>query len=179
LLEEGFEDRCMKNWSGNKSRFSDQNYALHIWHECLRLLRQYLRGWNANRIKESKAIKKELLSRLEQLDEIDLGHPKGGGPGRRDISWKQNWNKFTMRRRYFGSRGVLKSGYSWRCQHKFFFHASANGRKRKTMICSLEAGSEIISDKKEISLHIVQFYKNLFGAGVFIWQRVFGAGKNN
>jgi hypothetical protein len=47
------------------------------------------------------------------------------------------------------------------------------------MICSLEAGSEIISDKKEISLHIVQFYKNLFGAGVFIWQQVFGAGKNN
>jgi hypothetical protein len=103
----------MKNWSGSKSKFSDQSYALDVWHECLCLLMQYLRGWNANRIKESKTIKREILSRLEQLDENDLGHPKGGDPGRRDINWKQNWNKYTMRRRYYDSRGVLRSGYSW------------------------------------------------------------------
>jgi hypothetical protein len=47
-----------------------------------------------------------------------------------------------------------------------YFHTFANGRKRKTKICSLWSEDGTMTNQKEISRHIVQFYKNLFGSGV-------------
>jgi hypothetical protein len=46
-----------------------------------------------------------------------------------------------------------------------FFHACANGRKKKTRICALESEEGIITDQIAIEKHIVAFYKKLFGAG--------------
>jgi hypothetical protein len=43
-----------------------------------------------------------------------------------------------------------------------YFHTCANGRRRKTRICSLESEEGVISDQKEICGHIVDFYKKLF-----------------
>jgi hypothetical protein len=59
-----------------------------------------------------------------------------------------------------------------------FFHSSANSRRRKTRICSLETENGIISEQQDICKHIVEFYKNLFGSspptgahlGVDFWQ---------
>jgi hypothetical protein len=45
-----------------------------------------------------------------------------------------------------------------------FFHRSANGRRRKTKICSLESDQGLISDIQDIKTHVVSFYKHLFGA---------------
>jgi hypothetical protein len=35
---------------------------------CLNLSRQYLRGWNANKIRDSKKEKKDILQKLEEMD---------------------------------------------------------------------------------------------------------------
>jgi hypothetical protein len=45
-----------------------------------------------------------------------------------------------------------------------FFHACANGQHRKSRICSLEIEREI-SNQSDIAAHVVEFYKQLFGAG--------------
>jgi hypothetical protein len=45
-----------------------------------------------------------------------------------------------------------------------FFHSSANGRKRKTRIYSMETDSGVITEQADISKHIVKFYKELFGS---------------
>jgi hypothetical protein len=44
------------------------------------------------------------------------------------------------------------------------FHTSANGRMRKTRICSLETDNGIITEQTDISKHIVELYKGLFSS---------------
>jgi hypothetical protein len=45
-----------------------------------------------------------------------------------------------------------------------YFHASVNRRRRKTRICALENEGEIISGMEALKLHVVDFYKKLFGS---------------
>jgi hypothetical protein len=45
-----------------------------------------------------------------------------------------------------------------------FFDMCTNGRRRKSRICSLDTSEEIITDQKEISPQVVDFYKKLFGS---------------
>jgi len=40
-----------------------------------------------------------------------------------------------------------------------YFHKCANGRKRKSMITSLEDGDNILTDQEELRAHIIDFYK--------------------
>jgi hypothetical protein len=47
-----------------------QRYSIDIWHGCLNLTRQYLRGWNANKVRDNKKAKKEILDKLRELDEM-------------------------------------------------------------------------------------------------------------
>ena len=47
-----------------------------------------------------------------------------------------------------------------------FFHQFANGRRRKNTISFLNSDSREIRGQKEITDHIVGFYKNLFGPSV-------------
>ena len=44
-----------------------------------------------------------------------------------------------------------------------FFHKSANGRKRKSIIHSLEDEGVSFSEQAELREHITQYYKKLFG----------------
>jgi hypothetical protein len=45
-----------------------------------------------------------------------------------------------------------------------FFHASANGRRRKIRICSLETNTDLITSQEEIKVHVVEFYNNCLEA---------------
>jgi hypothetical protein len=47
-----------------------------------------------------------------------------------------------------------------------YFLSCANSRRRKTRICSLETDHGMIVDQKEISNHIVDYYKLLFGSSL-------------
>jgi hypothetical protein len=40
-----------------------------------------------------------------------------------------------------------------------FFHTWANGRRRKTRICSLDTENGVITSQKEIKKHVVEFNK--------------------
>jgi hypothetical protein len=47
------------------------SYSMDIWHGCLSLTRQYLRGWNANKVSEAKIRKADILRKLEVLDDMN------------------------------------------------------------------------------------------------------------
>jgi hypothetical protein len=70
---------------------------------------------------------------------------------------------------YISSRGNLlatKNNENWILKgdvNSAFFHASANGRRRKIRICSLETNTDLITSQEEIKVHVVEFYKQLFG----------------
>ena len=46
-----------------------------------------------------------------------------------------------------------------------YFHALANGRRRKCSIPYLWEGDTLLEDPKDISSHIYSFYKELFSVG--------------
>jgi hypothetical protein len=68
LLEEDFVSKFDQNRQKVRARFTDSRYSMDVWHGCLSMSRQYLRGWYANRIIENRKHKMELLAKLEQID---------------------------------------------------------------------------------------------------------------
>jgi hypothetical protein len=59
-----------------------------------------------------------------------------------------------------------RSGQKWVLEgdaNTNFFHQFANGRRRKNTITSLDSDQGEIRGQKEITYHIVKYYKNLFG----------------
>jgi hypothetical protein len=67
---EGFMGMMDIIWNYIRIRFFDQRYSLDIWLGCLSMSRQYLRGWNANKRNDEKKRKKELLCRLNHLEQV-------------------------------------------------------------------------------------------------------------
>lgn len=65
-----------------------------------------------------------------------------------EIYWKQR----------VGDRWTLKGDANTE-----FFHHYANGRRRKNTTVSLESDQGEIQGQEDITKHIVEFYKNLFG----------------
>jgi hypothetical protein len=58
LLEDNFNYIFSRNWQSVTNRFGEQSYSLDLWHGCLSLTRQYLRGCNANKESASKKKRK-------------------------------------------------------------------------------------------------------------------------
>jgi hypothetical protein len=46
---------------------------MDVWHGCLSLSRQYLRGWSANKTSEARKNKEMLLHNLEKMDQVNGG----------------------------------------------------------------------------------------------------------
>jgi hypothetical protein len=69
-MEEDFSKVFSNNRIGNRSMFSENIYSMDIWHGCLSLARQFLRGWSSNKIAEEKKGKVHILARLGELDQI-------------------------------------------------------------------------------------------------------------
>jgi hypothetical protein len=65
IMEEGFEEMVVGNWCSNRGRFNAQRYSLDVWYGCISLLRQHMRGWNANKRSEARKMK-ELCKRLSE-----------------------------------------------------------------------------------------------------------------
>ena len=47
-----------------------------------------------------------------------------------------------------------------------FFHNSANGRRRKNLICCLEGDQGVLTSQEDIEQHISNFFKSLFGSAL-------------
>jgi hypothetical protein len=72
LLEDGFEAMVAKYWETNRAGFSKQRYSMDVWNGCPSLLRQYLRGWNRNKLAETKKLKKNLVEKLRVMHETGM-----------------------------------------------------------------------------------------------------------
>jgi hypothetical protein len=122
--------------------------------------RQFLKGWNANRNSEDNKLKRGMLEKMDILgverpDEVDWVERY-----KIECSLEQIMNKEEMHWQQRGSKKWLLQGDV----NTSFFHVSANGRRRKTRICSLDTKDGVISKQEDIAKHIVEFYKKLFGS---------------
>jgi hypothetical protein len=149
LLEEGFVQMVVDNWKTIRSRFSEQRYSMDIWHGCLSLTRQRLRGWSANKLSKSKKTKNLISKELDTLGETreedtslwawryQLEGKLEEIYNKEEIFWQQRGNEKWL------LKGDANTG---------FFHKCANGRRRKTKICSLDTDQGVISEHVELKI---------------------------
>jgi hypothetical protein len=60
LLEPEFMRIFEGNWKKIVGRCHDKSYSMDVWHGCLSLTRQYLREWNANKVRENSKLRLKL-----------------------------------------------------------------------------------------------------------------------
>jgi hypothetical protein len=162
-------------WNSIRGRFSESRYSLDIWHGCLSLSRQYLRGWNINKRSEAKKMKKELLGKLDGLDKIAEVRPLDGNFWKErylvEGELEQIYHKEELHWQQRGGEKWLLIGDT----NTEYFYTCVNGWRRKTRIISLDIEEGAITEQGAISKHVVDFYKQLFGSSrtmSYSWHRV-------
>uniref|UniRef100_J3NFF4 CCHC-type domain-containing protein n=1 Tax=Oryza brachyantha TaxID=4533 RepID=J3NFF4_ORYBR len=157
FLVDGFKELL-----SNKMIPRDGEYILSHWNKMLALLRKFLRGWSANNTRVQKQAKRAYIDQLEKLDELDEGE------GLSHDQWKERYEiEESLERLYEAEESAWMkiSGEQWILEgdrNTDFFHAVANGRKRKCGIHFLEDGDRTITDQVDLNQHIISYYKMLF-----------------
>lgn len=152
-----------KKWIDKLATFSQSSYSLDRWHECLQSLRQFLRGWELKNAGARKTAKLEITKRVEMIDKI----------AEERLLTMEEWEerisldfKIEEMAKWDEAQWKQKDGKNWVMQgdaNTHFFHQYVNGRRRKHTIAFLESDSGEIRGQKEITKHIVDYYKSLFG----------------
>jgi mannosylglycoprotein endo-beta-mannosidase len=126
-------------------------------------LRQFLRGWNQNLGRDTKAEKAALLTQIAELDVL------ADATGLDEDAWASRYHLeeqllhiYIMEEEHWRHRGRVR----WALQgdaNTAYFHAVANGR-RKCHISKLRTDNGTISEPKLIQEHVYEFYRNLLGS---------------
>ncbi|KAK1678465.1 hypothetical protein QYE76_039313 [Lolium multiflorum] len=138
--------------------------AIGVWHGHDSGLRQVLKGWSANLGKERRVTKAEILAQIQNLDMIadEQGLDEEGWALRYHLE-DQLIQIFSDEEEYWRQRGRLR----WTLQgdaNTKYFHAVANGRRRRCHISSLKTDEGEITDQQAITQHVYDFYRALMGA---------------
>jgi mannosylglycoprotein endo-beta-mannosidase len=134
------------------------------WHHMNSGLRQYLCGWSRNQGAATRREKSALLAQIEQLD------ARADSLGLDEEEWAE---RYTLEDQllhivreeedYWQQRGRTK----WALQgdaNTAYFHAVANGRRRKCTISTIVTPSGPTSDPNIIQQVIYNFYHELLGS---------------
>jgi hypothetical protein len=123
-----------------------------------------LKGWSANLGKHARVSKANLLAKIQELDAAadGVGLDEDGWALRYHLE-DQMMEILGAEEEYWRQHGkqqwVLKGDANTK-----FFHAFANGRKRKCAILSLSVDQGVIMDPRAIQELIYEFYRNLMDA---------------
>jgi hypothetical protein len=126
-------------------------------------LRKYLRGWNLQFLGNQKRERDNLALRLQELDKIAEFRLLTLEEWEERLEVEDKLEDINISEELHWKQ---KAGNKWLLEgdaNTHFFHQFANGRRRKNLIASLESEEGEIRGQKEITDHIVVFYKNLFG----------------
>ncbi|XP_071677232.1 uncharacterized protein [Lolium perenne] len=137
---------------------------IDAWQQISAGIRQFLRGWGANLGKEGRDLKDSLLAQIQRLDAL------ADTSGLDDEGWALRYHlegELTHLARTQEEYWRQRSRLNWLLKgdaNTAFFHAMANGRRRKCTISRLVSEGGVISDPHALQDHIYTFYRNLIGA---------------
>jgi hypothetical protein len=126
-------------------------------------LRKYLKGWGANKGNRARELKAQILAQINDLDS------RADSSGFDEEDWAFRYyledelmNILSGKEEYWRQRGHQ----NWILQgdaNMAYFHAIANGRRRKCVIRSLTSEEGEISGHQAIQDHVYKFYVELMG----------------
>jgi hypothetical protein len=158
LLKDGFYDLVTDIWQRERKGST----SLEIWQNKIRSLRKYLRGWAKKQNGAYKKEKKELSSKIDELDkkaehamllphEVDLRHCLKVRLIQLLLEEEVKWYQQSKLDKLLQGDNNMK-----------YFHLVANGKHRKTHIFQLEDSGQIIQGQNHLESYITEFYKGLF-----------------
>jgi hypothetical protein len=159
LLRDGFVDMVKGIWES----VDDEVDSMRHWQSKIRRVRQHLQGWAKNVSSANKKEKKELLDRLDVLDqkaetsllttqEVDLKQYLYNRLSQLLREEELKWHQRSKAKHLLEGDSNTK-----------YFQLLANGRHRKTRIFQLEDGSRTISGDADLKKFITSYYQGLFG----------------
>jgi hypothetical protein len=142
----GFKEMVINRWLDHALRITRCRGSIDWWHSQSNDIRQLLKGWGASLGTHARVTKANLLAKIQELDAA------ADGVGLDEDGWAlwyhledQMMEILGVEEEYWRQRGkqqwVLKGDANTK-----FFHAFANGRKRKCAILSLSADQGVITD---------------------------------
>lgn len=154
MLKEGFREFFTKIWTGHF--FGD---CLERWQQRLRVFRQKVRRWILNADAWYRKIKKDILNELDKIDK---------NAGKFELSAHDREEQKMLRAQL--QRLVKQEEMKWLQRYKDreirdgdnnskYYHAKANGRKRKKNIFSLNQDEGVIEGEDNLINYITKFYK--------------------
>jgi exonuclease III len=160
----GFDDLVRGKIEGYVLERGPHRCSIEQWQCISRCLRQFLKGWGANLGKEKRDFRADLLRQVAELDSMadSSGLDEEGWALRYHLE-DQLVHLDEVEEEYWRQRNRLK----WTLQGDSctaYFHAIANGRRRKCMIPRLRVDGGEIDDQKDLMDHIYQFYSGLMGS---------------
>jgi hypothetical protein len=161
----GFVELVKDRWHLQAENIRRCRGPIDWWHSQSSDLRQFLKGWSANLGKDSKEAKAKLLAHIQQIDTLadGVGLDEDGWALRYHLEG-QMMEMLSREEDYWRQRGRQQ----WLLQgdaNTKFFHAFANGRKRKCAIHTLSSESGfLVSEPAAIQSLIYEFYQGLMGS---------------
>lgn len=161
LLREELEAIVLFVWELDVGTVS----SIEEWQFRLRTLRRNLKGWNRNVESSYKKEKSELLAHIDLIDK----HSELYGLHVHDLELRGSLkNKLKMLMREdnikWWQRAKEKDLLLGDGNTKFFM-TKASSRRRQNRISGLKCGDRFITKELELTAHITDFYKQLFGSG--------------
>ena len=136
---------------------------MDTWIAAAATLQGFLRGWGANHGSEAKHAREAIIAEIKALDE------QADSRSFLEAEWAHRYalenqvlailreeEEYWRRRR--GDKWVTKGG-----ANTGYFHAFANGRKRKCSILRLQSNQGLLVSQADIVAHIYDFFLNLLG----------------
>jgi hypothetical protein len=159
LLQPDFQLRVDKAWKV-PVRGSD---SISVVQEKLRNVKNSLKGWGANVRGESLKIKRDLLSELEKLENLEEDNVLPGPLFTRKGEIQFKLMKIYEEEELYWFR---RSSEKWLLEgdnNTAYFHRVANGRRRKNTMYSLKKDDIHIQGTADLLTHATEYYKMLFG----------------
>ncbi|KAM0922736.1 hypothetical protein ACQ4PT_005968 [Festuca glaucescens] len=165
LSQPGLVETIRQKWldvASTPQRFFN---AVDVWRQCAKMARQFMRGWGANLGASLRLQKSSILGEIQALDHL------ADSVGLSPQEWSHRYSlEDSLMEIYKGEESFWRqrSRQNWILQgdaNTAYFHAIANGRRRKCSIPCLWEGERLLENNKDISSHVYSFYKDLFSAG--------------
>ena len=136
---------------------------LDTWIAAAGALRGFLHGWGANHGSEAKRAREALIEEIKALDiQADSSSFSEAEWACRYALENQVLAILREEEEYWRRRGGVK----WVTKgdaNTGYFHAFANGRKRKCTILRLQSDQGVLVSQADISRHIYNFFLSLLG----------------